>query len=137
MSAVAGRSGRTGRTSSALAGAKRSDGIDGLSSPYDTLITMRHNLSSQGSHVREGEVTNVELAELFRAHGLTCEAHDEWIVFPQKEMRAQARIFDPPVTETIQLDVRLEVWPGWLLVESFTGLGKDRAASRKSAGRNG
>jgi hypothetical protein len=83
--------------------------------------------------MREGEVTNVELAELFRTHGVTCEAYGEWLVFPQKEMRAQARIFDPPVTETIQLDVRLELWPGWFLVESFAGLGQDRAASIANA----
>jgi hypothetical protein len=89
-----------------------------------------------GRTCARGEVTNVELTELFRAHGVTCEEDGEWIVFPRKEMRAQARIFDPPVTETIQLDVDLEIWPGWLLVESFAGyagLGKDRAASIANA----
>lgn len=67
------------------------------------------------------------LEELLRAHGLVTERRDDHIhILGQRWQPAIVRELE----HAIQLDVRIELWPGRWLVESVTGLGTGEAARR-------
>ena len=72
---------------------------------------------------------NAILATIFETHGVAGETQGEWVVFPETGIRACARIHDGPSETIIQLDIRMEIWPGWDLVESCAGIGEDRNAA--------
>lgn len=75
---------------------------------------------------------NAILADILRAHGVESEPEeDDWLVFPGRNMRGFARIFDRD--HACQLDVGIELWPGWILIESCAGLGTDKEAEVKDA----
>lgn len=78
---------------------------------------------------------NKPLAELFRAHGIQAELQEGWVTFPGRPHRAHAALFNETETKSgvsLQLDVRLEIGPERMIVESFSGVGD----SRESAARN-
>jgi hypothetical protein len=67
------------------------------------------------------------LLELFRRHGVEALPRDEWIVVPGRNMKANASIvreMQQPAGTSVQLDVRLEIAPWRIIVESFAGLGE-------------
>jgi Family of unknown function (DUF6348) len=71
------------------------------------------------------------LSGLMNAHGVRSEQHDEWIVFPDHGKRGYARLF--PREHSCQLDIGIEIYPGWLVLESFAGIGADIDAALKDA----
>jgi hypothetical protein len=70
------------------------------------------------------------LSRIMEAHGIRCELNDGWVVFPDHSKRGQARLFQ---RETCQLDIAIEIFPGWTLLESFAGIGTDTDAALKDA----
>jgi Family of unknown function (DUF6348) len=63
------------------------------------------------------------LSRIMEAHGVRSELHDESVVFPDHGKRGYARLF--PRERTYQLDVGIEIFPGWTVLESFAGFGTD------------
>jgi hypothetical protein len=75
---------------------------------------------------------NAILADILRAHGIeSVPEDDDWLAFPDRNMRGFARVFDRD--QTWQLDVVLEIWPGWALVESCAGVGASADEAVKDA----
>jgi len=77
---------------------------------------------------------NAFLLELFRNHGIDAAPVDDWIVFRDRNMKANAAVvreMKQRVGASVQLDVRIEIEPGRTLIESFAGVGesKDRAVA--------
>lgn len=65
------------------------------------------------------------------AHGVRCELQDAWVVFPDHDKRGYASLF--PRERLYQLDVGIEIFPGWTVVESFAGIGDDADEALKDA----
>jgi hypothetical protein len=65
------------------------------------------------------------------AHGIRCELRDDWVVFTDHGKRGQTRLF--PGERACQLDIAIEIFPGWTLLESFAGIGTDMDAALKDA----
>jgi Family of unknown function (DUF6348) len=53
------------------------------------------------------------------------------VVFPDHGKRGYARLFSRE--RTYQLDVGIEIFPGWTVLESFAGIGTDTEAALKDA----
>jgi len=71
------------------------------------------------------------LAEFMGAHGVRGEHHDDWVIFPDHGKRGYARLF--PREPVWQLDIGIEIYPGWLVLESFAGTGEDADEALKDA----
>jgi hypothetical protein len=70
---------------------------------------------------------NKMLWELFQAHGVAAILESEWILFPDRNMKAKAAIVQQnsqPSSFTIQLDIILALASGQVIVESFAGIGQ-------------
>lgn len=76
---------------------------------------------------------NALLADLMSAHGVRSELHDDGVLFPDHGKRGYARLFERE--QGGQLDVGIEIAPGWLLLESFAGIGGDRGEALGDAFR--
>jgi hypothetical protein len=63
------------------------------------------------------------LADLMIAHGVRSQKHDDWVVFPDHDKRGYAKLFARG--RVWQLDVGIEIYPGWLVLESFASTGVD------------
>jgi len=69
------------------------------------------------------------LLELFGAHGVEAVPQEEWVTFPDRNLKAAAsivRTLEWQAGKTVQLDVRLEIAPGRTIIESFAGVGETR-----------
>lgn len=69
---------------------------------------------------------NESLLELFRAHGVEAVPQDEWVAFPDRQMKANAAIVSERKQRngmSVQLDVQLEIAPRRTIIESFAGVG--------------
>jgi hypothetical protein len=76
---------------------------------------------------------------LFRAHGVDAALQDDWVAFPNRELRASASIVSERNQQagmSVQLDVRLEITPGRTIIESFAGVGKTREKAVADASAN-
>lgn len=71
------------------------------------------------------------LCRIMKAHGVHSELHEEWVVFPDHDKRGYARLF--PRKRLYQLDVGIEIFPGWTVLESFAGIGEDEDTALKDA----
>src|SRR5262245_61446603 len=67
------------------------------------------------------------LDRLLRGHQLATEGTDDGIRVPALGQTWQSAI-GRELTHAVQLDVRIELWPGRWLVESVTGLGTGEQA---------
>jgi Family of unknown function (DUF6348) len=63
------------------------------------------------------------------AHGIRCELRDGRVVFPDHDKRGQAHLF--PRERTWQLDIAIEIFPGWTMLESFAVIGTEIDAALK------
>lgn len=69
------------------------------------------------------------LLELFRAHSINAVLQEEWIIFPNHNIRANAEIVRELKQEniiTVQLDVRVEISSWQTIMESFAGFAETR-----------
>jgi len=83
----------------------------------------RENAPSSASEL------NAFLAHLFQAHGVTTTLEGEWILLPEHGLRihgAIVRVRESAGGRAVQLDVRVVISPGRLLIESFVGIGATR-----------
>jgi hypothetical protein len=77
--------------------------------------------------------------QLFKGHGIDCQQEADWIVFPNRSIRASAVIvkeWKPKASYTAQLDFRMELNSGQRLIESCGGLGETRENAIKNAIEN-
>jgi hypothetical protein len=71
------------------------------------------------------------LSRTMEAHGVRCERRDDWVVFPDHGKRGQARLL--PRERAYQLDIAIDIFPGWTLLESFAGVGTELDTALKDA----
>jgi hypothetical protein len=86
-----------------------------------------------------GTDINALLVELLSTHGVEAVLKDGLVFLPRHELRVQSQLRDmesAPGFVTVQLDVRLEVWAGRFLIESFAGFGKTREEAVSDAVKN-
>lgn len=79
---------------------------------------------------------NEFLAELFATHGVATQLAGEWVHFPESDYRLRghvAQVWVHDAEQVVQLDLRLEIAPGREVIESFGGIGPDRAAAVSDA----
>ena len=73
---------------------------------------------------------NEALEQLFRCHHVEAKQDGEWVTFPGRQYRASAAIVQEqhprPNFITVQLDVRLDLGDGRVLIESFMRMGTSR-----------
>jgi Family of unknown function (DUF6348) len=82
---------------------------------------------------------NETLLELFRAHGVEAAPQDDWVALSGRKMRATASVVKETKQQasmSVQLDVRLEIAPRRIIVESFAGLGETREKAVADALQN-
>jgi hypothetical protein len=76
----------------------------------------------------------------FKAHGIECHQQGDWIVFPNRSVKAMGLVgneFNPrPEAYSAQLDFQLRLDSGRTLIESFAGVGKTRESAVKDAVEN-
>lgn len=76
------------------------------------------------------------LVQLFRAHGIDVGITDDWVVLPRPYMRVQATVVNEvphPDSVVVQVDVRIFVGFGRLMLASFAGVGAARADAVRDA----
>jgi hypothetical protein len=69
---------------------------------------------------------NPQIADLFRRHGVEAVPDGEWVLLPASRIKANAEVVREtvhPEARVVQLDVRLRIGLGRVLVESFDGTG--------------
>jgi len=69
---------------------------------------------------------NTRLRDLFRNHGIEAIDGGDWLTFADATLRANAETFresQRPAGVSVQLDVRLEIAPERVIVESLVGMG--------------
>jgi hypothetical protein len=77
--------------------------------------------------------------DLFRAHGLTCQLRDGWIIADSGCLMAQARVFthsQMPTLCSVQLDLDVRIPSDRSMVESCGGFGKTLHAAIADAIQN-
>jgi hypothetical protein len=87
----------------------------------------------------EQQTPNERLATFVRSHGLKARLEQDWIVFPDYGRRMSASVVQRTPAEkgiSIQLEIRLELWPGRLMTETFEGIGPSEVEALGDAIRN-
>jgi hypothetical protein len=79
-----------------------------------------------GVRVGSSADVNAYLSQLLAAHGFDVQSEGSWVRFGPNRMRMNGDVYVRDARDhaaSIQLDVRLQPWPGRLIVESFGGIG--------------
>jgi hypothetical protein len=82
---------------------------------------------------------NALMLQMFQAHGIDAAPQGEWVVFPNRNLRANGSIVKEWTEQTpmsIQLDVRIAIEPWRTIIESFAGVGETKEQTLRDALQN-